>query len=195
MTTRFWLVRHGPTGAKGAIGWTDLPADLSDTRRIAALSAALPRPAVVVSSDLIRAVATADAVCDRSERLPHDPALREIHFGRWEGLDFDDIQRSDPDTSRAYWETPGSVAPPDGESWDMLRARVGGRLVELAERYAGRDVICVVHFGVILAALETARAMSSRSVMGFRIDPLSLTRLDYLPGADAWRVLGVNHSH
>jgi alpha-ribazole phosphatase len=29
--TRFWLVRHGPTHAKAMVGWSDLPADLSDT--------------------------------------------------------------------------------------------------------------------------------------------------------------------
>lgn len=55
--TRLWLIRHGPTHAKGMVGWTDLPADLSDTAQIARLRAALP-DAPVVSSDLLRAVQT-----------------------------------------------------------------------------------------------------------------------------------------
>ncbi|MCX8953857.1 histidine phosphatase family protein, partial [Ruegeria sp. NA] len=29
--TRLHLVRHGPTHAKTMVGWSDLPADLSDT--------------------------------------------------------------------------------------------------------------------------------------------------------------------
>ena len=62
MITRFHLVRHGPTHAKSMVGWSDLPADLSDTAALARLEAALPREAVVISSDLIRAVATADAI-------------------------------------------------------------------------------------------------------------------------------------
>ena len=57
--TTLWLVRHGPTHAKAMIGWTDLPADLSDAGAIARLRAALP-DAPIVSSDLIRAVTTAD---------------------------------------------------------------------------------------------------------------------------------------
>ena len=42
------------------IGWTDLPADLSDTARIARLSNYLPH-APVISSDLSRARDTAPA--------------------------------------------------------------------------------------------------------------------------------------
>ena len=59
--TTLWMVRHGPTHAKAMIGWTDLPADLSDTDAIARLRTELP-DAPIVSSDLIRAVATADAL-------------------------------------------------------------------------------------------------------------------------------------
>jgi len=36
--TTLWLVRHGPTHAKAMIGWTDLPADLSDAGAIAPAS-------------------------------------------------------------------------------------------------------------------------------------------------------------
>ena len=71
--TRFFWVRHGPTHAKTMVGWSDLPADLSDHVALARLSDALPRDAVVVSSDLIRAVATADAIQGGRPRLPHDP--------------------------------------------------------------------------------------------------------------------------
>jgi alpha-ribazole phosphatase len=41
--TRLWLVRHGPTHARTMVGWTDLPADLSDVAALARLSAHLPR--------------------------------------------------------------------------------------------------------------------------------------------------------
>lgn len=32
MTRIFWI-RHGPTHANGMVGWSDLPADLSDSAR------------------------------------------------------------------------------------------------------------------------------------------------------------------
>ena len=125
--TRLWLVRHGPTHAKSMVGWSDLPADLSDTDAIARLRNYLPE-APVVSSDLIRATATADAI-GRNHRLPNDPALREINFGAWELRTFAEIEAEDHATIRAYWETPGHIAPPDGESWNAVRKRVDGAVL------------------------------------------------------------------
>ena len=81
---RLWLVRHGPTHAKGMCGWTDLPADLSDGAALNRLSLALP-DAPVVSSDLLpRARRPPTPSPTAGPRLPHEPDLREMHFGAWE---------------------------------------------------------------------------------------------------------------
>jgi len=63
------MVRHGPTHAKTMVGHADVPADLSDTAALSRLSNYLPE-VPVVSSDLIRASATADAICGARPRLP-----------------------------------------------------------------------------------------------------------------------------
>ncbi len=130
--TRLWWVRHGPTHAKDMIGWTDLPADLSDLAALARLRAHLPGEAPILSSDLVRAVATADALgADR--RLPPLPALREIHFGAWEGLRFAEAEARDPALIRRFWEEPGEVSAPGGESWDdAVRPRVNRAVDGLA---------------------------------------------------------------
>ena len=176
--TRFWLVRHGPTHAKAMIGWTDLPADLSDTAALARLSAHLPADAPVISSDLSRAVATADALGPR-HRLPHDPALREIHFGAWEQRGFAEVEAESPDLIRAFWETPGTVCPPGGESWNDLTARTWAALDRL--QGVAPDLIVVAHFGPILAALQRARGLRAVEVFSYRIDNLSVTTLALHP--------------
>ncbi|MBB5516947.1 broad specificity phosphatase PhoE [Rubricella aquisinus] len=186
--TRWWWVRHGPTHAKAAIGWTDLPADLSDTVKLARLRAALPADAPVISSDLIRAKATADAL-DR-ERLPDTSALREMHYGDWEGLGFDEIATRWPDLSHAFWTTPGAPATPNGESWDGFSARVVAEIDRLNGQH--RDIIAVAHMGVILAALAHATGLSPDRALAFEVANLSMTRLDYLPEPGVWRVGGVN---
>jgi hypothetical protein len=96
--TRFWLVRHGPTHAKTMIGWTDLAADLSDTGALQRLAAHLPPGAPVISSDLSRAIATADALGPDRPRLPHDPAA-----GR--------SKMSDSSNCRACQQCCASLAP------------------------------------------------------------------------------------
>lgn len=189
--TTWWWVRHGPTHHKGLIGWTDLPADLSDTGTLARLDAALPKTALVVSSDLTRAVTTADAIQAKRQRLPHARTLREINFGDWEGRTFQDIAKSDPARARAYWSNPGKTCPPNGESWNDTAARVAGFVAEVNHAHPGADIIAVAHFGVILTQLQHAAGIKPRAALSFSIDNLSLTRLQFLD--PEWRVLGVNH--
>lgn len=184
--TRFWLVRHGPTHAKAMIGWTDLPADLSDTAALQRLNAHLPPDAPVVSSDLSRAVATADALGSRT-RLPHDPALREIHFGQWENRTFAEIDAETPALIRAFWEEPGDTRPPCGESWNELAARTRAALDRL--HGTAPDIIVVAHFGPILCALQRAASCTPAQVFAHKIDNLSVTCVTLAPPA----VHAVNH--
>ena len=186
--TRLWLVRHGPTHAKAMVGWTDLPADLSDTVGIARLREYLP-DAPIVSSDLQRAVATADALSPQI-RLPHDPGLREINFGTWDGRTFDDVSAESPEHIRSYWEQPGDVAPPDGESWNALRARVDPVFDDYL-RHGHDDLIVVCHFGVILAVMQRALQIDAYTAFGHRIDNLSVTVIQ--TGADPWSADPINH--
>lgn len=192
MTRTLWLVRHGPTHAKTAIGWTDLAADLSDTKKIARLDAFLPRPARLVSSDLLRATATADRLGEGRSRLGHMADLREMHFGRWEDLAFDALPEEDRAHARSFWEEPGDIAAPGGESMNALSTRVVRSLDALTGAEDPHTIV-VAHMGVIMAALAHATGMEQKASFGFRIDPLSVTRLDYLPDAKAWRVGMVNH--
>jgi broad specificity phosphatase PhoE len=182
---RIWLVRHGPTHAKGMVGWTDLPADLSDHAALARLNAHLPQ-VPVISSDLSRAIATADALAGRP-RLPHDADLREMHFGAWEMRGFAEIEAETPDHIRAFWETPGDVRPPNGESWHEMTARVERALLRLAHL---PEVIVVAHFGPIVAAIQLADRLTPEEAFAHRIDNLSATCLDF---GQAPRVISVNH--
>lgn len=187
--TRLWWVRHGPTRAREMIGWTDRPADLTDLAALERLRDRLPAEAPIVSSDLIRAVATAEALGPHRCRPPL-PALREIHFGDWEGLRFAEAEARDADLIRRFWQEPGTVAAPGGESWGALQARVNGAVDALLAAHDG-DLIVVAHFGVILTQVERARRISTIEAFAQKIDPLSVTCIEH--GPDAMRLLAVNH--
>ncbi|NIZ13957.1 histidine phosphatase family protein [Phaeobacter sp. HF9A] len=190
MITRFHLVRHGPTHARSMVGWTDLPADLSDTAALARLSAALPEDALLISSDLSRAIATADAIAGARRRLPHAPELREIHFGGWELRTWREVDAEAPEHIRAFWETPGDVAPPGGESWNQLQARVSARMDALAQAHAGADIVVVGHFGQILCQVQRAARLSATEAFAHKIDNLSVTRMSVTNGR--WDLGDVN---
>ncbi|MBO9396446.1 histidine phosphatase family protein [Shimia sp. R9_1] len=173
--TELHLVRHGPTHAKSMVGWSDLPADLSDTDALSRLSNHLPEDGLVISSDLQRCVATADAIQGSRTRLPHDPKLREIHFGDWELKNFKEIEAEDAALARAYWENPGDVRPPNGESWNEVCARVNPAIDHLIDTHRGGKLIVVVHFGVILTQVQRAELLTAEEAFAHRIDNLSVT--------------------
>jgi broad specificity phosphatase PhoE len=188
---RWWWVRHAPTHARAAVGWTDVQADLSDATALDRLAAALPQ-APVVSSDLSRARATADRLAGPRPRLSDEPAFRELHFGDWEGMAFDAIAARDPEASARFFDRPGPTPAPGGESFDQLAARVAGAVGRLNDQRPADDLIVVAHAGAIQAALAQAARLTAPQALAFAVAPLSLTRLDWLPDAGAWRVSGVN---
>lgn len=187
--SRFFWVRHGPTHAKAMVGWTDLPADLSDQAQLDRLHDHLPDQALVISSDLSRAVTTADAIAMDRHRLPHDPDLREINFGAWEMLGPNDVE--DQTHLRAYWETPGDLRAPGGESWHDVSARVNGAVQRLLDANPGRDIVVVAHFGVILTQIQTALSLSAYQAFSHKIDNLSVTEIRLSDGQ--WQAGAINH--
>ena len=189
--TRLHLVRHGPTHAKSMVGWSDLPADLSDTAAIARLSAHLPENGIVISSDLSRAATTADAIQQNRTRLPHHTALREINFGGWELRNFREVEAESPELIRAYWETPGDVRPPNGESWNEVCARVNTAIDSLIASHIGQDLIIVAHFGAILTQVQRALGLNAEQAFSHRIDNLSVTELTC--NSDGWNTGLINH--
>lgn len=182
--TRLWLIRHGPTHARTMVGWTDLPADLSDTAALGRLEAILPQ-APVISSDLVRAVDTATAIQGARSRLPHARSLREFNYGVWDNQPFDAI---DSPELRTYFDAPGDQRAPGGESWNDVAARVTAALEDLA---TGPDLIVVAHMGVILTQWARATGKSPYDALAQKIDNLSLTRIDLTP--DGPVAVSANH--
>lgn len=176
MTTWHW-VRHGPTHQKSFTGWRDAPADLSDVAALERLRAHLPQNALVISSDLTRSVDTATAIQGARTRLPHDPGLREFHFGTWDGVGFATVSDWHPDLSRAYWEDPGHHSPPGGESWHASAARVATAVRRVEAAYPDAEIIAVAHFGVILTQMQAVLGLAAKDVLAHKIDTLSVTTL------------------
>lgn len=189
--TRLWWVRHAPTHAKTMVGWSDIAADVSDEPAFERLRAALPRDAAITSSPLKRAVDTAAKLAQGRRVLPADPDLREIHFGEWEGLSFDQANARDPETLKAFWENPGDTAAPLGESWNALSYRVNRAADRLLDLTA-RDIIVVAHFGAILCQVQRARRVTAQEIFAQKIDNLSVSCLTFDKGV--WSAQDVNQT-
>ncbi len=186
-----YLVRHAPTHLKSMVGWSDVDADFSDTRRFSELDSVLPTSAHIVSSDLKRTIGTADRLEKGRIRLPHSAALREINFGDWELKTFSEISQTHGPEIRAFYETPGNVLAPNGESWDIFYNRVhGGFDALIAQNHA--NVIATVHFGVIIAAIQRTLNVTAYEAFSHSIANLSLTHIRIRDGK--WTAVRINET-
>ncbi len=188
--TRFWLVRHGPTHQKAFTGWRDVPADLSDAAALTRLATYLPQQAHVTSSDLIRSVATADAIAQGRPRLPARKDLREFDFGVWDGLHFSEVAARDAELSRRFWEEPGDIAPPNGESWNAVTDRVTAALIDIGQTQTASDIVVVGHMGMIMTMIAQCGGTPYQA-MGHQIDNLSVTDMTF--HLNRWEIGTINH--
>jgi len=163
------FIRHGETALNTARVIQPADTPLSDrgrqqaravARRVAAL-----QPAAVWSSDLPRALETAQAVAAASAGVPLTTSelLRERNFGDLRGRRYDEL---DFDPLRFY------SAPPNGESVDEFRERVAQAFAEAVRlRAALPGPLAVVSHGLVLrtiigAQLTVAPDAVSQLVMG-----------------------------
>ena len=175
--SHIFFVRHGPTHLKSMVGWSNVPADLSDSAKLARLGQILPKSGSVISSDLKRAVDTADALNLPQIRLPNEPGLRELNFGDWELKTFSDINATDHDRVFAFFDTPGAISAPNGENWNNFCRRVNAVVDNLISSEFNQPFVIIAHFGVIISQIQRAEGQGAKYSMRHKIDNLSLTHL------------------
>jgi alpha-ribazole phosphatase len=133
-----WLARHAQALVAPGIcyGALDLEADPELTRAAAwALAQALPPGVVVQASPLRRCQQLAQALHALRDDLPFstDTRLREMDFGRWEGVAWADIPRAAVDAWTADFaqhrfggkESANEVLARVASAWDALQAASG----------------------------------------------------------------------
>lgn len=180
---RVWLIRHGastmPSGL--VIGFTDPP--LSDEGRVQAQRTAVElahRSLVrVISSDLRRAVQTATMVAAPHElEVETTPALRELHFGAWEGRMLSDLWVDEP-AAAAAWERDVHATPASfGESLSELVRRVA-RFWESLQPLPQRGEVAIVAHGGSLAALRSLiTGAPVGDCLAKRLEPGGILELD-----------------
>lgn len=201
--TRWWLIRHAPVinPERRIYGQGDIEADTSEVEPFRQLAAALPRDAVWVATQLRRTQQTAAALRaawvggEPPAEPAIEPSLAEQHFGTWQGLTHAELGSQQPRAAHRFWLAPATYTPPGGESFVQVIGRVSATLTRLSLDHRGRDVVAVVHGGPVRAALSHALSLDPDAALRFRVDTLSLTRLDALHeggGIGAWRVEAVN---
>lgn len=149
MKTVFYLIRHGESLANqqnrlcGHADWDLTDLGREQARRTAQLLRSVPVD-VILSSDLLRAKHTAQAVAElKGLPVQTDPGFREIFVGPWEGQLEADVKAKEPELLAAWRQELKHV--PGGESVEALYDRVRAALDRAAEQYAGKHIVVATH--------------------------------------------------
>ena len=156
---RLVLVRHGETDGQSSVryfGRTDVELSAEGRAHMRALAVAMARDPdaldFVVASPLKRALDSAEILAGGAPVQILDE-LREIDFGRWEGMTKEEIAASDPVLYKDWQDGAPGFEYPNGEPRAKFRARVERGLARLLEGHAA-DVLLVAHKGVIRTIVE-----------------------------------------
>ncbi len=186
MTEQLILVRHGETVhnvARIAQGWGDSELSERGQQQVERLAERLKtfEPDAIFSSTLQRAVSTAEKIAGAlglEVRLVDD--LREMNYGRWEGLNFLDIRRNEEPVYRRWIAEPDFPCP-DGESHVDVLTRVR-RALELINGSA-RPVL-VTHGTAIRIATTTLLELPLSASRHFAQDNAAINV--FLRRGDRW---------
>ena len=153
--TRLFLIRHGQSAgnAEGRFGGhsaTELSELGRAQARVTAEALARENINVIYSSDLLRAVQTADPLAKLlNVEIITSSAFRERNVGVLEGLTFDESKQEFPRDYYALVNRSVHHVITEGESYRHLLNRITGELRTIIRKHRGQRIAIFTHTGAL----------------------------------------------
>ena len=156
------------------LGRTDPPLDDEGRRQAERLGDTVGRVDRVITSPLLRALATAEAIDGPVEV---DERWIELDYGEFDGRPV-----KDSDTSTwAEWRSDPRFTPPGGETLAALGERVRAACEDVADAAAEGDIVVVSHVSPIKAAVAWVLSAGDDVTWHMFVAPASITRAAVTP--------------
>jgi len=159
------MVRHGETewnAQRRYQGQADVPLSALGARQadLVAKRLAAQKIDAIYASDLSRAWETAQPIAKLSGlQVVSEPRLRELKFGIFEGMTFDEAESQYPEMMAAWLEDFKNT--PDGaESIELFIARIDSLLNDLKKKHDEETVLLVGHGGSLSEILRVVLELS-----------------------------------
>ncbi len=172
--TKVIFIRHGQTewNVSGRYqGQSDVHLTAEGRQQAVKLAENFPveELAAVYASDLNRAMVTAETIAAKFN-LPVQPeaAFRELSFGQWEGLTYQQIVAQWEEAMANFMQHPDILEIPGGESFPAVQKRALARLTELVEQHDGQTIAIVAHGAVLRTILAAALHMPLQYLWSIR---------------------------
>src|SRR5687768_5497484 len=186
-TTRLILLRHGePDETIHGRCYGRLDPGLShrgrEQMRQAWLLLDKESPSAICRSPSRRAVESTALRSIDTPAAAVDERLREIDFGAFEGLTYNEISTQYPQKYDQWMTRPTDVVFPDGESFATMSARVHEALEQIWRKHSGETIVTVSHGGVTRVALAHALDLDPRRIFRLAQGYACVNVIDYAGG-------------
>lgn len=183
MQQRLFLIRHGETlfnRAKRYCGITDATLTSKGTKQAKVLRGKFRRIRIdaIYTSPLRRTCQTARLAFGSKMPLQPVSALKELNFGKWEGLTLKQIINKYPTRANHWLKQPFKTKIPQGESISYLKNRVMGfirQLITNQKHY--RNIALVTHSGPIRVIISEILGLGPRGYWHINPRLASVTKL------------------
>lgn len=183
--TRLYILRHGEVDGKAKeICYGQMDVGLSECGKEQSRKASerlrLERIDAVFSSDLKRCRYLADLIAEIHELdVLENSALRERHFGQWQGMEMDILFRDFSDLVNHYFANPDFEVP-GGENFTSLWSRVKPWLQDTLREHRGKSLAVVTHGGPCRVILSHAMGIPYSHLFFLDQKYCALNVIDYL---------------
>jgi len=109
--------------------------------------------------------------------LEIDFNLREVGFGSWEGRTPDEIRRDNPEEYNAFFLDPVNNRPAGAEPLQDFYNRSVESIRDLAQKFAGEQLLVVTHAGVMRAIAAWLMEAPLASMYRLRVNYATLYRV------------------
>ncbi|HCD72277.1 alpha-ribazole phosphatase [Thermovirga lienii] len=174
------LIRHGESKGNKELrytGHTNVPLTEEGRHQARHLAIRLRKENItaIYSSDLRRAFDTASCIAEGVNlSVVKEPLLRELHFGDWEGLTYNEIIQGWGELWNHWFANPLEVAPPGGETLLQLQERVLKALFKITAKHKDGTVVLVSHAGPIKCILCYLNSLPLSAFWDIAVPPGSL---------------------
>jgi len=183
-----FLIRHGETvdNKEGRYrGWTESSLSPEGKLQAELVAKALEDWKIdkLYSSDLERALHTAQAIGQRCRLEPvTSPLLREINFGIFEGMTYEEIISSYEDKLFAWLDNPFEKSPPEGEDLGTVCRRMQSFVDQLNHNNSSAKVALVCHGGIIRTWLFNLLNWGKEEFWNLSVANASISLVSYTAG-------------
>ena len=179
MVFRLFLLRHGKTDLSGRFaGSTNLSLNAAGIEQIGSLRSVLIKERFdrVFCSPMTRCRETA-RLLDLDAEVSYVDDLREIDFGLWEGKDFSEIEKTDPDRVREWIADPEGFCFPEGECRVDFILRLE-QFKAMLQSLQSEKILVISHGGVIRHLICSFLGLSFENYLLFKINEGHFATLD-----------------